>query len=228
MNRKMKRIINEEIQILREEKIYIEFLTEQVQIMEQQGMTQEQINEGFMDMLSGLLGSLGTSGGESITDTLKVMAAKYIGSLIGIREEYFDANKSWIACAITNVIENIKFTELTKYFGDNRCNELADLIMQAMQECLFEKGAIENIMTAITGVPNPEEGSILGTLSKETASNMLKNTEFAQGLRTQLADAICKIEMKDILDFAGQGVGKLLGSFTKGSADDVAAAAATA
>jgi hypothetical protein len=220
MNRQMRKIINEELQILREEKIYIEFLTEQVELMEAQGMSKEQINEGFMDILQGLLGSLGTSGGESITDTLKVMAAKYIGSLIGIPEEYFDANKSWIACAITNVIENIKFAELTKYFGDNRCNELADLIMQAMQECLFEKGAIENIMAAITGVPNPEEGSILGSLSKETASNMLKNTEFAQGLRKQLADAICKIEMKDILDFAGQGVGKLLGSFTKSDAAD--------
>ena len=225
MNRHMRKIINEELQILREEKIYIEFLTEQVELMESQGMTKDQINEGFMEILGSLLGSLGSSGGESITDTLKVMAAKYIGSLIGIPEENFDASTGWIACAITNVIENIKFSELTKYFSDNRCNELADLIMQAMQECLFEKGAIENIMTAITGVPNPEEGSILGTLSKETASNILKNTDFAEDLRAQLANTICKIEMKDILDFAGEGVGKLLGSFTKSDAADVVAAA---
>lgn len=217
MNRRQKRLLNEAVLLL-EQKKASDFLVVEIRALKNEGMSKYQIAEQF----EGLLDIL-KSGGESALDSLlgqgKLAIAKYIGSFLGIPEEYFDPESSWIACAIVETIKKIEVTKLTQYFEDeSQCQALADLFIQAMTACIIKKKVLDNVANAL-GVSDFVEGSFLDNqfskvMTQDTLVNMLFKSEFGQKMRTELTKAICSIDLekvfKDVSGAAGEAGGSIM------------------
>jgi len=217
MNRRQKRLLNEAVLLL-EQKKASDFLVVEIRALKNEGMSKYQIAEQF----EGLLDIL-KSGGESALDSLlgqgKLAIAKYIGSFLGIPEEYFDPEASWIACAIVETIKKIEVTKLTQYFEDeSQCQALADLFIQAMTACIIKKKVLDNVANAL-GVSDFVEGSFLDNqfskvMTQDTLINMLFKSEFGQKMRTELSAAICSIDLekvfKDVAGAAGEAGGSIM------------------
>lgn len=221
MNRRQKRLLNEAVLLL-EQKKASDFLVVEIRALKNEGMSKYQIAEQFEGLLD-ILKSGGKSVGESALESLlgqgKLAIAKYIGSFLGIPEEYFDPESSWIACAIVETIKKIEVTKLTQYFKDeSQCQALADLFIQAMTACIIKKKVLDNVANAL-GVSDFVEGSFLDNqfskvMTQDTLVNMLFKSEFGQKMRTELSAAICSIDLekvfKDVAGAAGEAGGSIM------------------
>jgi len=99
------------------------------------GLAQIQINEGLMTLMIN----------EGVMDVGADLVKRYLGSailnFIGVNE----ATDPILHKFFQNVIEAIDYTELAKYFGTNQCDEIMDMLTEAITETVVELGGAKVI-----------------------------------------------------------------------------------
>ena len=160
-------------------------------------VSRRRINEGIFDMASKAFGA------DAVIDTIKKYLTEMILDFLG-----FDRNNKVMYTLIQNVLEAIDYTEIMKYFGDNKCSELMDVTTEAITETVVELGA-DKILSYLAGsligddaesiVDNIARG--LTTVSKEALNEVV--VEIVKGyLQEPLEELICKGDISDILEKA--------------------------
>lgn len=153
-----------------------------------EGCTRDQINEGIMDMLGGL--------GGGYVSYLKQYFVEMLLSKLGM-----DPKKGIIAYAIKNVLEEMEWTNVTKYFGKGGCKPLTDLILRGVIEGVAEIGMDKLSETLFGG---PMDGFLSGT-GREMLGNMVK--DMTEGLRKPIEDYICGMDLSKLTS----GMGNMFG-----------------
>lgn len=158
----------------------VEGLEAHYQSMLENGYTQDQISEGIWD----LLGSLG----DGFTDRMKNYAAGWLLKQLGL-----PADNVFLSEFAKNIVEQISFKNIGKYFGEGSCKYWIDAIGKGLLETLEEK-AIEMILAKGIGIDVNMSGGILGTLAgsvREALTNYINSTKFVEGLSDKLEGVVC-------------------------------------
>jgi hypothetical protein len=148
------------------------------------GETQDQINEGLWDLISGLGGKL--MGG--FEDRLKNYAAGWLLDKLGLPNE-----GGFMSEFAKNIVENISFRHIGSYFGAGSCKYWADAIIKGLVETLEEK-AIAMILSRGLGIEINFESGLGGTFvasTREALTNYINSTEFATKLQSKLEGIVC-------------------------------------
>ncbi len=99
------------------------------------GLTQVQINEGLAELLIQ----------EGLMDAGFDLIKRYLGSavlnFIGINE----STDPILHKFFQNVLEAVDYSELTKYFGSNKCDEIMAMLTEAITETVVEMGGAKVI-----------------------------------------------------------------------------------
>ena len=144
--------------------------------LEKEGYTQEQINEGLMDIVKGLSGGF--------IETFKYQATIWILSKLGMNPDGF------LARAMANVIENADILEFDKYISsEGGCRELANLVRDSLAETGMEP--LVDGFVADLGI-NP--GGRLYATVREMLLNSLLDGSIAQGLEDSITNVVCGAE----------------------------------
>ena len=182
----------------------LEGLDAHYQSMVKSGYTQEQISEGIWD----LVGSLGAG----FTDRMKNYAAGWLLNQLGL-----PSDNNFLSEFAKNIVEQISFRNIGKYFGEGSCKYWVDAIGKGLLETLEEK-AIEMILSRGIGLDINMSGGFMGTLSasvREALTNYINSTQFVNSLSAKLEGVVCgegtsftsvfgggKFSEKDITDAA--------------------------
>ena len=193
----IRQIILEEKRLLAEYDSYVNMILVEGERMKQEGYSQEQINEGLMDIIKSL--------GGGFIETFKYQATIWLLSKLGM-----DPN-GFLARAVANVIENADILEFRKYFstGEAGCRELANLVMDS----LAETGMEPIIDGLVSGLGLSPDSRIYASI-REAITNSLLDGTIAQGLEDSITNIICG---------AGDSAGGILDVF-KGSVQSTDAA----
>jgi hypothetical protein len=149
--------------------------------MRSEGFDRHEINEGLMDIIKSL--------GGGFIETFKYQIAMKIIQVIGLK-----AN-GLLARLIANIIENADIMEFKKYFGADACQYLPGLIVDALAETSVEP-YLDGFIDTVLGIQNNR----LADSAREALTNSIMSTEFLMGLKEQLTDYICEIDISDIVD----------------------------
>lgn len=152
--------------------------------MLQKGESKDQINEGFMDLLSGLGGKL--MGG--FEDRLKNYAAGWLLDKFGLPND-----GGFMSEFAKNVVENISFMQIGNYFGAGSCKYWTDAISKGLIETLEEK-AISAILSRGLGIDINFESGLGGTFvasTREALTNYINSTDFVNMLEGKLEGIVC-------------------------------------
>lgn len=148
--------------------------------MKKTGYSDEEINEGLWD----LLGQLGSG----FTDRLKNYAAGWLLTQFGL-----PADNVFLSEFAKNVVEQISFTHIGRYFGEGSCKYWVDAIAKGLLETLEEK-TIGLILSRGIGIDINMSGGIGGTLAasiREALTNYLNSTKFVESLTDKLEGVVC-------------------------------------
>jgi len=211
----VKQLIAEEKQVLLEHQRYKSMIITEAYRMKADGLSQEQINEGLMDIIKSL--------GGGFIETFKYDLTLALLGKLGLSKEGF------LARAIANVVENADIMEFKKYFSPGGCTELTDLIMDSLAETGVEP-LVDGFMKGLGIDPG---GRIYATM-REALAKQLLDGELAQWIEDAISNWICSIDVSAIVDVfkggldaassAGGGLmDKVKGMF--GFGDDAAGAA---
>jgi len=211
----VKQLIAEEKQVLLEHQRYKSMIITEAYRMKADGLSQEQINEGLMDIIKSL--------GGGCIETFKYDLTLALLGKLGLSKEGF------LARAIANVVENADIMEFKKYFSPGGCTELTDLIMDSLAETGVEP-LVDGFMKGLGIDPG---GRIYATM-REALAKQLLDGELAQWIEDAISNWICGIDVSAIVDVfkggldaassAGGGLmDKVKGMF--GFGDDAAGAA---
>jgi hypothetical protein len=211
----VKQLIAEEKQVLLEHQRYKSMIITEAYRMKADGLSQEQINEGLMDIIKSL--------GGGFIETFKYDLTLALLGKLGLSKEGF------LARAIANVVENADIMEFKKYFSPGGCTELTDLIMDSLAETGVEP-LVDGFMKGLGIDPG---GRIYATM-REALAKQLLDGELAQWIEDAISNWICGIDVSAIVDVfkggldaassAGGGLmDKVKGMF--GFGDDAAGAA---
>jgi len=211
----VKQLIAEEKQVLLEHQRYKSMIITEAYRMKADGLSQEQINEGLMDIIKSL--------GGGFIETFKYDLTLALLGKLGLSKEGF------LARAIANVVENADIMEFKKYFSPGGCTELTDLIMDSLAETGVEP-LVDGFMKGLGIDPG---GRIYATM-REALAKQLLDGELAQWIEDAIGNWICSIDVSAIVDVfkggldaassAGGGLmDKVKGMF--GFGDDAAGAA---
>jgi len=211
----VKQLIAEEKQVLLEHQRYKSMIITEAYRMKADGLSQEQINEGLMDIIKSL--------GGGFIETFKYDLTLALLGKLGLSKEGF------LALAIANVVENADIMEFKKYFSPGGCTELTDLIMDSLAETGVEP-LVDGFMKGLGIDPG---GRIYATM-REALAKQLLDGELAQWIEDAISNWICGIDVSAIVDVfkggldaassAGGGLmDKVKGMF--GFGDDAAGAA---
>mgnify|MGYP003116494793 CR=1 FL=1 len=144
MSKPIKSVLNSQRrvirQIIREEFHQRKVLVEHANLVEskmyryeqrcrQQGMMQEQINEGLVVILNEGFGDVGF-------DMIKRYLAGKLLEFLGISK----SEDPILFTFFQNVLEAINYSEITKYFGSGSCPALMDMLTEAITETVTEMG----------------------------------------------------------------------------------------
>ena len=127
-------------QIIREEFHQRKVLVEHANLVEskmyryeqrcrQQGMMQEQINEGLVAIIN-------EGFGDVAFDMIKRYLAGKLLEFLGISQ----SEDPILFTFFQNVLEAINYSEITKYFGSGSCPALMDMLTEAITETVTEMG----------------------------------------------------------------------------------------
>ncbi len=177
----IRRIIAEERALLAEYSRYNTMLVREASRMRSEGFDRHEINEGLMDIIKSL--------GGGFIETFKYQIAMKIIQVIGLK-----AN-GLLARLIANIIENADIMEFKKYFGADACQYLPGLIVDALAETSVEP-YLDGFIDTVLGIQNNR----LADSAREALTNSIMSTEFLMGLKEQLTDYICEIDISDIVD----------------------------
>jgi len=211
----VKQLIAEEKQVLLEHRRYKAMIITEAYRMKADGLSQEQINEGLMDIIKSL--------GGGFIETFKYDLTLALLGKLGLSKEGF------LARAIANVVENADIMEFKKYFSPGGCTELTDLIMDSLAETGLEP-LVDGFMKGLGIDPG---GRIYATM-REALAKQLLDGELSQWIEDAISNWICSIDVSAIVDVfkggldaassAGGGLmDKVKGMF--GFGDDAAGAA---
>jgi hypothetical protein len=185
--------------------------------MKVDGLSESEINE---NIFSSLLGSLG--GG--FTDTFKTYVVDWAAEKLGINPFDEQGEPSFFYQVIRNVIEEVSFTELGKYFGKGSCKNWSKAIVKGLLETLEERG-ISYLLPKL-GLNIDLKGGMGATIVsslREALTNAINNTSFISGIEKMISDKICGFNFGDIL--SGSGISqadkqKLAGEVEKAETKD--------
>ena len=153
-----------------------------------EGLTRDEINEGILSMLGSVPGSY--------LSYLKQFFIEMLLSKLGM-----DPKRGIIAYAIKNVLEEMEWTNITKYFGKDGCRPLTDLIIRGVVEGVAEIG-LDKLSDTLFG--GPMDGFLSGT-GREMITNMVR--DMTEGMRKPIEDYICSMDLSKLTS----GLGGLFG-----------------
>ena len=230
----VQKLVLKEVKIINEEQTYLRFLHEEGNRMKSLGHNREEINEALTDMFSGFLGQ----GMDAAIDTMKSYIINYLLKMLGLDPAQ---PGSWgiLGCAISNTLEELDVATFKKLFSGtkegysadglkgiwpNICNDLVDLIMRGLTECLTEKAQRSKIVlkfySVIVGDTTVEKAqdSVLWKTSDEMLQNFINNTQLMTNFRAKTAEWLCAIDVSemyqsgaDALDWFGDKIKGSLG-----------------
>lgn len=111
---------------MNKKKIFVKLLVEAKKLSDM-GATDQEIDEGFMD----LFGQIGHSGGVGIIETFKKYVFKFFVSKFGV-----DPN-SFMGLVLSNAFANLSFTDYKKVFRD--CEFTSNLVAESLIDTLIEQ-----------------------------------------------------------------------------------------
>jgi hypothetical protein len=161
--------------------------------MQQEGWSEERINE---NIFTSLLGSLGGGFG----DTFKDYVIDWAAEKLGIRPMDMNGKPTFFYQVIRNVIESVHFSEIGSYFGKGSCKKWSVAIVEGLSETLQERG-LDYLLSALGLEINMNTG-MGGTISaslREAITNAINNTEFANKVEGMISDKICGFKLGDVL-----------------------------
>jgi len=180
-------------------------------LMIRKGYSQRHINEGIMDWAKSIFDT------DSIVDTVKKAISTKLLGMLGLNPD----EDPLIFSMIQNVLEAIDYTEISKYFGDESCDELMKLITEAITEVVTEEGGsklIAYLGTKVFGKFSKDSGGVktsieqtLSTISQEAVNEVVVG--MVQGiLQEPMKEIICNSSLMDMLKGLKNTVsGSLLG-----------------
>lgn len=161
--------------------------------MQSEGISENEINENIFTSLFGALGG-------GFTDTFKDYIIDWAAQKFGI--DPFDENgqPTFFYQVVRNVIEQVHFTELGKYFGSGSCKNWSVAIVEGLSETLQERG-IEYLLPRLGLNIDMTEG-MGGTIAaglREALTNAVNNTNFMNNIEKMISDKICGFKLGDVL-----------------------------
>jgi uncharacterized protein (DUF697 family) len=161
--------------------------------LKSEGLTESEINE---NIFSSFLGSLG--GG--FTDTFKNYIIDWAAEKIGINPFDENGQPTFFYQVIRNVIEELHWTEIGKYFGKGSCKNWTKAIVRGLSETLQERG-IEYLLPRL-GLKIDTSAGMGGTIAaglREALTNAVNNTGFMKNIEAMISDKICGFNLGDVL-----------------------------
>lgn len=157
------------------------------------GLNEEEINENIFTSFFSSLGG-------GFTDTFKDYIIDWAAEKFGI--DGFDENgqPTFFYQVIRNVIEQVHWTDLGKYFGKGSCKNWATAIIEGLSETLQERG-IEYLLPRLGMRIDTNEG-LGGTIAaglREALTNAVNNTTFMNNIEKMISDKICGFKLGDVL-----------------------------
>ena len=203
-------LIAEEKTLLAEHQRYKDMIILEGMRMQKAGYTQEQINEGLMDIIKSL--------GGGFIETFKYDITLSLLGALGMDKEGF------LARAIANVIENADIMEFRKYFSPGGCQELGNLIMDS----LAETGVEPVVDGLVKGLGINPESRVYASIREAVAKSILEG-DLADHIQSTITDWVCNFDVSKIVDVfkqtkekassaAGEG-GDWLGSMVRKGAE---------
>jgi len=191
----LSRIINEEIEVIREIEVYHQAFCNESKRWEGEGHSLQMINEGIIDMLGSIIGHAPSG----VVDMFKAKLIRKAQEGLGFNPD------SFLGRVVANVIEAIKLSELSEYFGPQKCGMLADMVIDGMAETLVEQPG-DRIAASFGFDPT----SALWMTFRESITNALMDEGGIGGtLKTKIKEFVCNINFGDIMggEAGGRGSG---------------------
>lgn len=176
---KIRMIIQEEKLVLQEHNRHRKMLIREASRMKSKGYNQEQINEGLLDIVKGL-------GWEFIRTFKYDIALSLLGAL-GLDKRGF------LARVVANVVEEMDIMDFRKYFSPGGCQELGNLIMDAVAET----GAEPLADGIVSGLGIDPQGRLYVTMREYVARSLLDG-DLAQGIQDGISDWVCDLDISSI------------------------------
>jgi hypothetical protein len=161
--------------------------------MKSDGLSEEEINE---NLFSSLFSSLGGGFGDTIKNYITDWAAEKMGVTT------FDekGEPTFFYQVIRNVIEEIHFTEIGKYFGKGSCKNWSKAIVKGLIETIEERG-ITYLLPKL-GLSIDTRGGMGATITnglREALTNSINNTSFINNIEKIISEKICGFSFGDFL-----------------------------
>lgn len=164
--------------------------------LKSEGLSESEINE---NIFTSFLGSLG--GG--FTDTFKNYIIDWAAEKIGINPFDENGQPTFFYQVIRNVIEELHWTEIGKYFGKGSCKNWSKAIVRGLSETLQERG-IEYLLPRL-GLKIDMSRGMGGTIAaglREALTNAVNNAGFMKNIEGMISDKICGFNLGDVISGA--------------------------
>tara|TARA_E500000331_G_scaffold353284_1_gene403634 strand:+ start:4374 stop:5027 length:654 start_codon:yes stop_codon:yes gene_type:complete len=184
----IRNIIAEEKEVIAEHQRYKEMLVRESNRLRAEGYSQEQINEGLMDIVLGL--------GGGFIETFKEDIALALMAAIGVDPT------GVLARAVANTVGNADIMSFRKYFTPGGCQELSGLIVDSLAETAIEP--IADSIVATLGI-NPQ--SRLYASVREYLGREMLQGEIANGIERRISEFVCAIDVSDVFGSFRRAVG---------------------
>jgi hypothetical protein len=161
--------------------------------LQSEGLNEEEINENIFTSFFSSLGG-------GFTDTFKDYIIDWAAQKFGIDPFDESGQPTFFYQVIRNVIEQVHFTDLGKYFGSGSCKNWATAIIEGLSETLQERG-IEYLLPRLGMKIDMTEG-MGGTIAaglREALTNAINNTSFMNNIEKMISDKICGFKLGDVL-----------------------------
>lgn len=161
--------------------------------MQHEGLSENEINENIFTSFFSSLGG-------GFTDTFKNYIIDWAAQKFGISTMDENGQPTFFYQVIRNVVEQVHWTELGKYFGKGSCKNWATAIVEGLAETLEERG-IEYLLPRL-GMSVDMNTGLGGTIAaslREALTNSINNTAFMNNIEKMISDKICGFKLGDVL-----------------------------
>ena len=161
--------------------------------MQYEGLSENEINENIFTSFFSSLGG-------GFTDTFKNYIIDWAAQKFGISAMDENGQPTFFYQVIRNVIEQVHWTDLGKYFGKGSCKNWATAIIEGLAETLEERG-IEYLLPRL-GMSIDTNTGMGGTIAaslREALTNAVNNTAFINNIEKMISDTICGFKLGDVL-----------------------------
>lgn len=161
--------------------------------MQYEGLSENEINENIFTSFFSSLGG-------GFTDTFKNYIIDWAAQKFGISAMDENGQPTFFYQVIRNVIEQVHWTDLGKYFGTGSCKNWATAIIEGLSETLQERG-VEYLLPRL-GMNIDMSTGMGGTIAaslREALTNAVNNTTFMNNIEKMISDKICGFKLGDVL-----------------------------